>query len=1215
MKLNNQILRSRSVGPLKTVEYLDLSELGLVTLGRFTSCPKVVSLILRGNQLQDASGLEACRQLWHVDLSNNQLCCLEGLSRFLSLGTLVLSNNQLTWDSLAHLRHIHILALSLHGNPQLDKDPFYRIHVIDCLPNVWMLDGRIVTSAERIQVKQFFHDSALTDKPVRRKLKKDSFVPSTLKKLEIDGIFGKKAEQLMTTFPKNAVLNVETDWKRLQYLAQILQEDISLEWQYTARKPGGLDISHISTFLTDLFAARFTDRERCNMVLLMLVASLDFVLPTHLVRDTLDTGKLLTIGSVQTMDLFLLPRLLRCKVVSLLVSAVKVDREESEDGGLYTKLYLCLYHMVSQLTRLSETSSSSSHSTTPPLSRLASQLEDYKCLLATEVVQLMCIVPSFFDYLDRDIGVMNLVRIATADPDINEKLIQISKTKEEDESSQNAIFKEMADFLLMKVQEQLQNLTNKPTIMSTCDRILSKSDALPMKGEHSPLCKAEYLVRGMNSPDDEPPAVNPRKMSAKTRAKFPHLGDRLLLGPQTIGKIISLPQPTMALVIIDAVPVASGAVERKLKEADQHYTYVNMDQLEWDSNHSMWKPTGTIGDKFTLQAVEDFNREALTDRMADDSFRPVSPELGPGSEPQAVRASTPLIFTNTGTPRQQIFVPTDYSDPKPKQTRRPQRPLSSVYKERLKLSLDLSRRAQSAGSRRPFAVTYGSKPPTSKSPKVANLQLDLGPGTKVDRRDREGGARGPTTHSSRRGYSEGSPSSDPSPPLLLLGPAVNTDRTAEMDGGGLESMRSSQPAAQSTPKGKTRDGTGKENEPPAADDAVGTSAPRSAPYDGEPPRAEETSPERHSSAPDKDQKMESPDDRLPARGGMTTRSDSILWLKDRTDGLPQTRQDQPTNVMLLTSASESPRMFGKTSTSASQQGGRSRPKSAVERQRAAGSGQDSIFHTEFQQQRIDAWKQTTRPAAQPIAATIPPQPPSSPTPQAAEELSSSSSPPPPPPPPHVLEAPTLRTRSPSPCPEVLSIGGLPHGERQDISEIMQRHMPRANLWLAGGRDLFWEGLKGRPKSGHTPGWKEGLPDSMNQPRPKSAAARLHRRTKTLALYSSSAPKERSVLHGTMLNDHADFRESNQFQNFAGGAGRGRFTSRRYSCQRSLYDEDPLPGPVPDNVYSPIQVVSYQRPAPSYLGAPPYLPCLYEDYLHDLDWESHYTPACNTPTPH
>lgn len=41
--------------------------------------------------------------------------------------------------------------------------------------------------------------------------------------------------------------------------------------------------------------------------------------------------------------------------------------------------------------------------------------------------------------------------------------------------AQNIVFKEMADFLLMKVQEQLQNLTNKSAIMSACDRILSVS--------------------------------------------------------------------------------------------------------------------------------------------------------------------------------------------------------------------------------------------------------------------------------------------------------------------------------------------------------------------------------------------------------------------------------------------------------------------------------------------------------------------------------------------------------------------------------------------------------------------------------------------------------------------------------------------------------------------------------------------------------------------
>ena len=41
----------------------------------------------------------------------------------------------------------------------------------------------------------------------------------------------------------------------------------------------------------------------------------------------------------------------------------------------------------------------------------------------------------------------------------------------------------------------------------------------------------------------------------------------------------------------------------------------------------------------------------------------------------------------------------------------------------------------------------------------------------------------------------------------------------------------------------------------------------------------------------------------------------------------------------------------------------------------------------------------------------------------------------------------------------------------------------ARKWLAGGRDVHWEQAVNRPKTAHTPGWKEGLLD-----RPKSSAA-------------------------------------------------------------------------------------------------------------------------------
>lgn len=35
---------------------------------------------------------------------------------------------------------------------------------------------------------------------------------------------------------------------------------------------------------------------------------------------------------------------------------------------------------------------------------------DYKCLLASEVVQLLCIVPAFFDYITKDIGMYSSFR-------------------------------------------------------------------------------------------------------------------------------------------------------------------------------------------------------------------------------------------------------------------------------------------------------------------------------------------------------------------------------------------------------------------------------------------------------------------------------------------------------------------------------------------------------------------------------------------------------------------------------------------------------------------------------------------------------------------------------------------------------------------------------------------------------------------------------------
>ncbi|ESP05538.1 hypothetical protein LOTGIDRAFT_228078 [Lottia gigantea] len=50
---------------------------------------------------------------------------------------------------------------------------------------------------------------------------------------------------------------------------------------------------------------------------------------------------------------------------------------------------------------------------------------------------------------------------------------------------------------------------------------------------------------------------------------------------------------------------------------------------------------------------------------------------------------------------------------------------------------------------------------------------------------------------------------------------------------------------------------------------------------------------------------------------------------------------------------------------------------------------------------------------------------------------------------------------------------------------LELRITRANNWLAGGRDVHKEMTRNRPKSGHVPGWKEGLPQTLAR-RPKSA---------------------------------------------------------------------------------------------------------------------------------
>ncbi|XP_071799635.1 uncharacterized protein [Asterias amurensis] len=616
MRLSTKVVRSRSRGPLYSVEYLDLSCLGIVTIDGLKRCSRLQVLLLQGNHIEIVQNLETCYSLWKLDLSNCKLSNLDGLSKFIALGTLNLANNNLAWAELMKIRHMHILDLSLHGNNNMEKDKYYRIHVIDSLPNVWMLDGRIVTSAERIQVEHFFQDSALSERPVRHKLTREQFVPSSMKKLQVSGIYGERTTHFMMRFPTKGALNVETDNRRLRYLSYCLQFDLLLEVQH--RKRNQRLTLYESNYLESLLGARPIERDRCNVLLLLLIASLEFSLPTNLVQETLSAAKLMEIGGVDTIELFLMPRDHRCQIASLLLSAVKVDRDDRKDGGLYDRLYLCLYHTVTDLYRRMH--ADIDPSSPQPSPRINEESREFKSLLAAEVVQLFCIVPVFFDYVTKESGVMRLVSLATADVTVVDKVAELIERITRQGGDLRRIIEEVAEFIINGLNKNTKIVLNKRIpVKSSSSYVLSTPKALPRRPQSSPVHASSYLAVGRPSPE-RPLTSRTRPSTAQSlsvtgrQQRLPRLGDKMLLAPQNLGFIIALPECDIALVQLDCIPdlilnlkaqAPNGSVVKSTSDVDKNYCYIDMNQVRWDGQYQYWKPVGTTGDRITIQNIEE----------------------------------------------------------------------------------------------------------------------------------------------------------------------------------------------------------------------------------------------------------------------------------------------------------------------------------------------------------------------------------------------------------------------------------------------------------------------------------------------------------------------------------------------------------------------------------------------------------------------------------
>ena len=59
-----------------------------------------------------------------------------------------------------------------------------------------------------------------------------------------------------------------------------------------------------------------------------------------------------------------------------------------------------------------------------------------------------------------------------------------------------------------------------------------------------------------------------------------------------------MPESDIVLVQMDSIPSESGAMISNAKNADEHYTYINLDQVYWDKARGYWRPKGTVGDRY-----------------------------------------------------------------------------------------------------------------------------------------------------------------------------------------------------------------------------------------------------------------------------------------------------------------------------------------------------------------------------------------------------------------------------------------------------------------------------------------------------------------------------------------------------------------------------------------------------------------------------------------
>ncbi|CAF1263136.1 unnamed protein product [Adineta steineri] len=558
-------------------DYANFSNTKIIILFQVPQYEHLQILICNGNSLTTLAGVEHIKRLWKLDVGNNQIQSLQHLSRFIALGSLILSNNHLQWIELQHIRHMFVLDIRLDGNTVLDADPNYRQHVLDCLPRIWMCDGVFISTSEREQVEDFFAQSFLTKKPVRRKLARDIFMPTNLKDRSVNGLFGPKATDLFAKFPMNCFINSEIDKKRLRHLAPTMQDILVKEMKSDdGKKQDAVAIENRQLFY-QIVDIRESHVEEFNMFLILLITHMLFQIPDELVNNVLDVTHINTIGNLKLNRIFSSSNELKCMVASLVHGGARIDRDENHPSAFHDKLFNSLSIILNNQIR-----QFSAINTNQPYPNI-SVVSEAKSMLCLEVMQVLIMCPLF--YLLTDNSTIHAILQQALDRSVAyesvKNILENLNTDEKSAEEQRDALKPILGNIIKMAIRTLSTKKTKKTIEPTL------VDANKADNDNSSKRQQE---QNTSSP-------KPSQRGHVQRA--PGIGDRILTGPQKSGRIVTLPESDVALIQFDHILAINGSMISNGSFSD-HTNYVNMTNFEWDGPHEYWKPKFTFGDKITL---------------------------------------------------------------------------------------------------------------------------------------------------------------------------------------------------------------------------------------------------------------------------------------------------------------------------------------------------------------------------------------------------------------------------------------------------------------------------------------------------------------------------------------------------------------------------------------------------------------------------------------